>query len=136
MCIHLVCKLFFFQLVFLIIICVCGFAVIPLGWNKTWLEFFLLACTLNKNLSRCSFTVVTSDGSLQHIEISREPNTSINNALTQKGKLVQNVCSVDYHLELSMLAVVSCSDSITQSTGNILCSICYFSHALLFWLLF
>ena len=62
--------------------------------------------------SRCSFIIVTSDGSLQHIEISQDPSSSINsaqtshNGLTVKG-LAHNVLCVDYHPELSLLADVA-----------------------------
>ncbi|CAN6709321.1 unnamed protein product [Malus baccata var. baccata] len=60
----------------------------------------------------CSFIVVTSDGSLQHIEISQDPTSSIysactsHNELTAKGQLSCNVFCVDYHPELSLLAGV------------------------------
>ncbi|KAB2598829.1 hypothetical protein D8674_001749 [Pyrus ussuriensis x Pyrus communis] len=60
----------------------------------------------------CSFIVVTSDGSLQHIEISQDPISSIysartsHNGLTAKGQLSCNVFCVDYHPELSLLAGV------------------------------
>ncbi|KAM1126998.1 hypothetical protein ACFX2B_041600 [Malus domestica] len=60
----------------------------------------------------CSFIVVTSDSSLQHIEISQDPSSSIysartsHNGLTAKGQLSCNVICVDYHPELSLLAGV------------------------------
>ena len=83
-------------------------AILGIMKKKNW-------CVLksSENLSRCSFIIVTSDGSLQHIEISREPNASVNNGLILKGKLLQNVCGIEYHPELSLLVVVTSSD-----TGN------------------
>ncbi|XP_062120026.1 MAG2-interacting protein 2 [Humulus lupulus] len=67
----------------------------------------------------CSFTILTMDGSLQHIEISREPNVSIENGLTQKGKFGNNVICVDSHPELLLFVVVTSSDSLTlTSSGN------------------
>lgn len=61
----------------------------------------------------CSFIVVTSDGSLQHVEICQDPSSSIysactsNNGLTAKGQLPDNVLCVDYQPGLSLLAVVT-----------------------------
>lgn len=60
---------------------------------------------------------MTSDGSLQHIEIGREPNTSVHNGLTLKGKFAQNVCCVDFHPELLLFVAVTFSESITQNNG-------------------
>ena len=77
----------------------------------------------NKNVFRCSFTVVTSDGCLQHIEIGRDPNTSIHssstlhNGLTLKGQLKSNVFCVDYHPELCLLVAVSSCNSSTLTSG-------------------
>ncbi|XP_060963634.1 MAG2-interacting protein 2-like [Cannabis sativa] len=67
----------------------------------------------------CSFTILTSDGSLQHIEISREPNVSIENGITQKGKFGNNVICIDSHPELLLFVVVTSSDSLAlTSSGN------------------
>ncbi|PON72010.1 Sec39 domain containing protein [Parasponia andersonii] len=67
----------------------------------------------------CSFNVVTYDGSLQHIEISREPNASVENGLTLKGKFGHNVFCLDSHPELLLFVVVTSSDSIAlTSSGN------------------
>ncbi|KAL5567716.1 hypothetical protein UlMin_024291 [Ulmus minor] len=72
----------------------------------------------------CSFTVVTSDGCLQQIEIGRDPNTSIHssstlhNGLTLKGQLKSNVFCVDYHPELCLLVAVSSCNSSTLTSGS------------------
>lgn len=75
-------------------------------------------------ISRCSFTIFTSDGSLQQIEISQDPNASLHSActshsgLTLKGQFPHNVFCVDYHLELLLVVGVSGSVSIPTSSGN------------------
>ncbi|KAL6127522.1 hypothetical protein ACLB2K_070887 [Fragaria x ananassa] len=78
----------------------------------------------------CSFIIVTSDGSLQHIEISQDPSSSIysaqtsHNGLTVKGQSTHIVLCVDYHPELSLLAGVtiksgSCYISVWRRSGTI-----------------
>ncbi|PRQ60502.1 putative transcription factor WD40-like family [Rosa chinensis] len=78
----------------------------------------------------CSFIIITSDGSLQHIEISQDPSSSVysvqtsHNGLTVKGQSAHIVLCVDYHPELSLLAGVtltsgSCFISLWRRSGII-----------------
>lgn len=75
---------------------------------------------------RCSFTVFTSDGFLHQIEISQDPSASISSAsasssgLTLRRQFPQNVICTDYHPELSLLSVVSNTDtsSLTSSVNS------------------
>ncbi|KAL5805206.1 hypothetical protein ACOSQ3_032006 [Xanthoceras sorbifolium] len=61
----------------------------------------------------CSFTLLTSDGLLHHIEVSQEPSASISSTstsssgLTLRNQFPQNVFCVDYYPERSLLVVVS-----------------------------
>lgn len=73
----------------------------------------------------CSFTVLTSDGFLHQIEISQDPSASISSAsasssgLTLRRQFPQNVICTDYYPELSLLSVVSNTDtSSLTSSGN------------------
>ncbi|KAK9292568.1 hypothetical protein L1049_020542 [Liquidambar formosana] len=73
----------------------------------------------------CSFNVLTSDGSLHHIEISQDPSASIstthtsNSGSTLKREFPQNVFCLDYHPELSLLVVVSSGVSVSLPlSGN------------------
>lgn len=78
----------------------------------------------NNTVYRCSFTIFTSDGSLQQIEISQDPNASIhsactsNSGLTLKGPLPHNFICVDYQTELLLVAGVSGSVSCPTSSEN------------------
>lgn len=78
-----------------------------------------------KNSCLCTFSILTSDGSLHDIEISRDPSASIstthssNNGSILKKQFPQNVFCLDYRPESLLLAVVSGSTSIssTATTG-------------------
>lgn len=73
----------------------------------------------------CSFTVLTSDGFLHQIEISQDPSASISSpsasssGLTLRRQFPQTVICTDYHPDLSLLSVVSKTDtSSLTSSGN------------------
>ncbi|KAJ7965299.1 MAG2-interacting protein 2 [Quillaja saponaria] len=72
----------------------------------------------------CTFTIVTSDGSLQQIEISYESRASISpmrileNVLSLKREFPNNVLSFDYHPELYLFVVVSGPISSLTSSRN------------------
>ncbi|XP_054797904.1 MAG2-interacting protein 2 isoform X2 [Prosopis cineraria] len=54
------------------------------------------------------FTVITLDGSLQHIEISYEPNGSFSKKISDhRSRLCNNVCAFDYHHELNLFVAVA-----------------------------
>jgi hypothetical protein len=106
-------------------------SILSLGWRfwvccltNSWSSCNLTSIWVNGNVSRCSFTIVTSDGSFQHIEISQEPSASISSALTSDNGLTlkrqfnNNVFCFDYHPELSLLVVVGGSDSISLASGG------------------
>lgn len=80
----------------------------------------MLACNYGL-VFRCSFTVLTSDGALHHIEISQEPSASIssstNTGLALKRQFPQNIFCFDYYPELSLLAVVG-SDGGSSITAS------------------
>lgn len=74
--------------------------------------------------SLCGFTVVTCDGSLQHIEICQDSTASVsstqysNNSSTLKGQLHDIIC-LDYHPKLFLLAVVGRDvGGLSLSKGN------------------
>ncbi|XP_042982189.1 MAG2-interacting protein 2 [Carya illinoinensis] len=72
----------------------------------------------------CSFVIITSDGSFQHIEISQEPSASMSsiltsdNGLTLKKQFYDNVFCFDYCPELSLLVVVGGSISVSLASGG------------------
>ncbi|XVF51051.1 hypothetical protein PTKIN_Ptkin04bG0153100 [Pterospermum kingtungense] len=78
----------------------------------------------------CSFTVLTSDGALHHIEISQEPSASIssttNTGLALKRQFSQNSFCFDYHPELSLLVVVGSAGG-SSITANAKPGSCYLS---------
>lgn len=74
--------------------------------------------------SLCGFTVVTCDGSLQHIEICQGSTASVsstqysNTSSTLKGQLHDIIC-LDYHPKLFLLAVVGRDvGGLSLSKGN------------------
>ncbi|KAA8544424.1 hypothetical protein F0562_022436 [Nyssa sinensis] len=79
--------------------------------------------TDTKKSCLCTFNVLTSDGSLHDIEISQDPSASIsstqasNNGATPKKKFPKNVFCLNYHPEISMLAVVSGAVSISLTSS-------------------
>lgn len=78
----------------------------------------------NKKSCLCAFSVITSDGSLHDIDISKDPSASISSACASindsmlKKQFPQIVFCVDYHPEISLLAVVSTGASISLKSGN------------------
>ncbi|KAK0592689.1 hypothetical protein LWI29_023622 [Acer saccharum] len=72
----------------------------------------------------CSFTLLTSDGLLHHIEVSQEPSASISSTstsssgLTLRNQFPQNVFCVDYYPERSLLVIVSSSVSSSLTSGG------------------
>lgn len=73
----------------------------------------------NRDISRSGFTVATSDGSLQHIEIG-DTSASISSASTSiLKKHFQSIVCLDYHPKLSVLAAVGSPTGGTAiSKGN------------------
>ncbi|XP_057950810.1 MAG2-interacting protein 2 isoform X2 [Malania oleifera] len=76
----------------------------------------------------CSFNILTSDGLLHHIEISREPSSSVSsmctlkNRVTLKRQFPENVFCLDYHPELSLLVLVGSAVGVSPTSGP-----CYLS---------
>lgn len=72
---------------------------------------------------RCSFSVLTSDGLIHHVEISREPSASViskhaSNSVTALRKQFPNhVFCFDYLPDLSFLLIVGSAAGIS-STGS------------------
>ncbi|KAF5459611.1 hypothetical protein F2P56_019548 [Juglans regia] len=72
----------------------------------------------------CSFVIITSDGSFQHIEIGQEPSASMSsvltsdNGLTLKRQFYDTVFCFDYCPELSLLVVVGGSTSVSLASGG------------------
>lgn len=72
----------------------------------------------------CRFTIVTSDGSFQHIEISQEPSASASSALTSDNGLTlkrecnSNVFCFDHNPELDLLVVVGGSNTTSLASSG------------------
>ncbi|XP_019090516.1 PREDICTED: MAG2-interacting protein 2-like [Camelina sativa] len=71
----------------------------------------------------CSFSVLTSDGLVHHVEISREPSASAvskhasNNVPALRKQFPNHVFCFDYHPDLSFLLIVGSTAGIS-STGS------------------
>ncbi|KAJ6881369.1 hypothetical protein NC651_028058 [Populus alba x Populus x berolinensis] len=82
-----------------------------------------------KKFSRCRFVVITADGCLQLIEMSKEPSASVlNRGLKSLGKFPKDVFCSDYSSECSLLVVVGSAVGISQlsvenSAGSCLLSL-------------
>ncbi|KAK4277597.1 hypothetical protein QN277_015572 [Acacia crassicarpa] len=65
------------------------------------------------------FTVITLDGSLQHIEISYEPSVSFSKKISDhRSHLCNNVCAFDYLHELNLFVVVAYSATMSLTSSK------------------
>ncbi|XP_010272299.1 PREDICTED: MAG2-interacting protein 2 isoform X2 [Nelumbo nucifera] len=74
--------------------------------------------------SLCRFNILTSDGALHPIEVSRQPNVSVssiatsNNHSTLKKHFPQDISCVDFHPELSLLVIVGTTENYRGNSGS------------------
>ncbi|KAI8006438.1 MAG2-interacting protein 2 [Camellia lanceoleosa] len=89
-----------------------------------FLELWMLLFGWIKLFYRCSFDVLTSDGSLHEVEISQDPSASVFSARTSNNnstlkEFPENVFCLNYHPETSLLAIVGGAVSApVTSSGN------------------